>query len=233
MHPPVPQAIVTRFGTVTEEIPCGSRSWVLLAVDDTNRLVDAITPEEFARDERLPYWAELWTSSIALARTLRERTDLEGRTVLDLGCGLGLTGIAAAQAGARVTMTDYDVDALLFSRWNIDANLTEVERRRTMVRYLDWRDVCDIGFFDVITGADIIYDRAFFPLLLGLFRRHLHPGGEVLLTEPGRAIGRDFRVLAGEEGFSVESTTVTVERKSMQTPIVLSALTLPTPAGQG
>ena len=50
-------------------------------------------PQNF-EDERLPYWTELWPSSIALCRWLEERrAEIAGRPCLDLGCGLGLTAM--------------------------------------------------------------------------------------------------------------------------------------------
>jgi ETFB lysine methyltransferase len=202
----------------------------MLTVRDTNALIDAITPEEFARDERLPYWAELWTSSIALARSLRRRTNLAGTTVLDLGCGLGLTGIAAVQSGAGVLMTDYDEDALCFSRWNLEANLTPRELARVSLQLLDWRAREPLGEFPLIVGADIVYERSLFPALRDLFRRHLAPGGKVLLADPGRSIGLDFLRSAEADGFAVHSMLDNVDRRGVLSRVVLSELTLPTGA---
>ncbi|HUI09671.1 MAG TPA: methyltransferase type 12, partial [Bacteroidota bacterium] len=60
-----PKSITARYDVVTEQIRAGSIAWSLLAVRDSNSLVDAITPAQFEEDERLPYWADLWASSIA------------------------------------------------------------------------------------------------------------------------------------------------------------------------
>ena len=47
-----------------------------------------------------PYWTRVWPSAIALAQMLLQRPQLvAGRKVCDLGCGLGVGGIAAALAG--------------------------------------------------------------------------------------------------------------------------------------
>ncbi|KXZ50506.1 hypothetical protein GPECTOR_16g681 [Gonium pectorale] len=61
-----------------------------------------------------PYWTRAWPSAIALAATLLQRPELvAGRTVADLGAGLGLAGIAAALAGAReVVLLDREPLAL-------------------------------------------------------------------------------------------------------------------------
>jgi ETFB lysine methyltransferase len=64
-----------------------------------------------------PYWAALWPSSVALARGVAERAqgeeggDLRGKSVCDMGAGLGLAGIAAALCGAE-SVAFYDREPL-------------------------------------------------------------------------------------------------------------------------
>ena len=57
-----------------------------------------------------PYWCRPWPSGLALgALLLREPGLVRGRRVLDLGCGAGVAGIAAALAGAaEVVLADRD-----------------------------------------------------------------------------------------------------------------------------
>jgi len=176
----------------------------MVRVRDSNRLLDAITPEDFAVDERLPFWADLWPASIALARDICLRRSLAGKRTLELGCGLGLAGIAAAHAGARVTFSDYEPDALLFTRFNVFTNLGEAGSASTDVCLLDWRDSSLAGQYDVILGADILYERKVFTALAALFRRMLQPGGYVLLSDPNRSTGKEFFASATAEGFTVE-----------------------------
>lgn len=80
-----------------------------------------------------PYWAELWGCSLAVCEVLAKQ-DLQGVRVLDLGCGLGLTGTVAAARGARVILADAAPPALLFARLN-----SWPYRDRVQVRLLDWR----------------------------------------------------------------------------------------------
>ena len=60
---------------------------------DYDRLIDdaAADPEQ-----NLPYWAELWPSGVALAGKITcDPRIVRGRRVLELGCGLGVTAVAA------------------------------------------------------------------------------------------------------------------------------------------
>ena len=83
---------------------------------DYDRLIDdaAADPEQ-----NLPYWAELWPSGVALAAKIaRDPGIVRGRRVLELGCGLGVTAIAALKAGADLLVTDYSPEALALCALN-------------------------------------------------------------------------------------------------------------------
>ncbi len=222
-----PLAITTRFDVVTQEVRSAPYCWNLLAVRDTNRLLNEISPAQFEADGRLPYWADLWASAPVLAGHLRRRPGIAGRDLLELGCGLGLAGIAAAQAGASVTMTDYEDDALEFARYNAALNLTPEEFARVTFRKLDWRRPDLPQTFDVIAGADIAYDRTSFEPLLSLVRMMLRPGGVFLLTDPRREIGRDFILRASGRGFTANGLPVPVTHRGLDMIVVLWELFLP------
>src|SRR5436305_9130575 len=104
-----------RFRTATREIEIGGRRIELLSPANAD---DLIREEDFVRDERLPYWADLWPSARILADELAVMR-LAGQRVLELGCGLGAVAIGAALAGADVTATDYYEDALEFAALNV------------------------------------------------------------------------------------------------------------------
>ena len=220
----LPADLSDRFDAVVLDVPLGHHTFRILTVRDPDELLESITPEAFAVDERLPYWAELWTFSFALARVCLEDEPLAGRRVLELGCGLGLAGIAAARAGAIVTLTDYEQDALTFAGWNADANLSPGQRSRVVLRHYDWRAPESPGVFDVLLGADIVYERRAFAPLLNLFRKTLAPSGSVLLAEPDRTPGRDFLAFAAQEGFLVHTRSVAVERRQRTTHVTIARI---------
>src|SRR3954454_1931803 len=118
---------------VEETIPLGNgRPIRILRPRDSEQL---LREEAFEREELLPYWAELWPSSVALARAVAARS-LRGARVLELGCGLGLVGIAAALAGGRVLATDWSAFAIDFATDNAARNGVEIE-----TAVVDWSSV--------------------------------------------------------------------------------------------
>lgn len=237
---PTPWALPTAEGALTrlaesyrtaeERVSLGSRELSILRVADPDALVDAVDPASFARDERLPYWADLWTSAIGLARWFDRSRWIASRSLCELGCGVGLAGIAAAAAGARVTMTDYEPDALMFAQVNCMRNL---EAPYPALQLLDWRAPGDVGRFDIVAGADIVYERGRFFFLLKLLRRLLAPDGVVVLADPGRQIGADFLCLARQDGFDVRTEVVEVERRGVLTRVHCSTLSLSSRAEEG
>lgn len=75
------------------------------------------------RDERLPYWAELWPSSLALAEWLKLNQENIYKSIsMDLGCGLGFTALCGASLGAFVIGADYESDAIALAKENALAN---------------------------------------------------------------------------------------------------------------
>jgi predicted nicotinamide N-methyase len=159
---------------------------------DFDRLLEMAAPDP---EQNLPYWAELWPSGIALAAKIaREPGALSGKRVLELGCGLGVTAIAALRAGAELLVTDYAQAALDLCALN---SLDEAGKEPAAMR-LNWRDPSDqfllvVGEgFPIVLAADVLYERRDVEPLLGLVDRIVAPGGELWLAEPGRAPAASF-----------------------------------------
>jgi predicted nicotinamide N-methyase len=183
------------------------------------RDADALLDERaFEHEEFLPYWAELWPSGVALARRVAARA-LRGARVLELGCGLGLPSLAAAQAGGRVLATDWSPQAIELLERNAARNDARLE-----TAIVDWRApeaIVERAPWDLVLGADLLYERRNVPLLLALLPRLLASDsgdeafgrgrGELWLADPGRAPAADF--LAGfDELAADEDGPVTVYR---------------------
>lgn len=168
-------------------------------IADPNRVLDELAEAEDRREKvegrrkegdelHLPYWAELWDSAVGLCEELVGRREkIVGKTLLDLGCGMGLVGTVAASLGAKVTLADLESDALLLAR----ANAIQFDPNVRAVR-LNWRTGKLDQRFDWIIGADIIYERAQWDFLEPFWRKHLAENGVVMLGEPGRPGAETF-----------------------------------------
>jgi predicted nicotinamide N-methyase len=153
-----------------------------------------LTEEAFAQDEFLPYWAELWPSSLALARVVARRP-LTGRRTIELGCGLGLPAIAAAIAGARVLATDWAPDAVAMTARNAERNGVALEARP-----FRWDAAPEpLGPpWQLVLGSDLLYEVRNVAPLLALLPRLTAATGEVWLADPGRAPAAGFLAAAAE-----------------------------------
>ncbi len=171
--------------TVYETVAVAGRSFVLGRPDAVDRLSDHPLLGGSAAEEYLPFWAHLWPAARLLADVLRsEPWSAEDRpaTALELGCGLGLVGLAALARGVRVTFSDYDATALRYAADNARANgFTDFE-----VLVLDWRQSLENRRCPLLRGADLLYDVALVAPLAALVRQMLEPGGRCLLTNGDR-----------------------------------------------
>ncbi len=162
---------------VEEVVPLRGRDLRLLRPRDAESLLDEAA---FDHEEYLPYWAELWPSSLALARAISGRA-LRGARTLELGCGLGLPSIAAALAGGRVLAMDWSRDAVQMTAENAERNGAELE---TLV--CSWTEpapLLDRAPWDLVLAADVLYEARNGEALLPLLPRLT---AEVWLADPGR-----------------------------------------------
>ena len=212
-----------RFAVLTETVGVGPLTLHFTRIEDPNRVLDEVAAEEdrlekvkgrrVSEDQlHLPYWAELWDSATGMGQRLvkwSREIDLNGVCALDLGCGMGLSGTVAAALGCRVVFADLEAPALLFARLN---SLPWGGRVRT--RRLDWRSDRLGEQFDLILGADILYERKQWDPLELFWRAHLAENGSVLLGEPGRQTGALFVDWIRERGWKLEEYAEPVETRS-------------------
>ena len=186
---------------VEETIALPGRELSILRPRSSEALLDE---EAFEREEFLPYWAELWPSSVELARTVSVRS-LKGARVVELGCGLAVPTIAAALAGARVLATDWSPDAMAFARTNAERNRAEVA-----TAVCSWSDPAEIvagAPWDLVLASDVLYERRNVGLLDDLLPRLVGERGEVLLADPDRPHARPFLDAAADR-WLIESARV-------------------------
>ena len=159
----------------------------------------------YAADEYIPYWAELWPASRMLAKAvLREPWEQypHPRHALEVGCGLGLAGIAALSRGLSVTFSDVDELAVRFAAEN--ARLNGFTRFDTAA--IDLRSPPPDLQVPVLLGADLLYEPRMVEPVIGFIRAVLAPDGVCLIADPDRISARPFRWAAENAGLKVEST---------------------------
>ena len=185
-------SVTNRFRTSVEDATVDAHTFSILKPANSD---DLIREEDFVKDERLPYWADVWPSSLILASKLLE-LDGRGQSALELGCGVGLSTLAATKAGFNVLSTDYYEDALDVTRANVFRNLGSFAR----TRLVDWRHLPDdLGEFDLVFASDVLYEKEYAELLPVILRQVLAARGLALIADPGRVAAPVF-VEACERG---------------------------------
>lgn len=196
---------MTAYSRYAPEITVAAcdRDWVLHRPANLEEKWDAMTDADFGDDERLPYWVELWPASIALADWMKEKQALiNGKVCIDMGCGLGLTAMAASACGARVIAMDYEAEALVYARRNAASNHVP----QPLWVAMDWRfPAVAPGAADVIWGGDIMYERRFVDPVLRFIRHALAPGGTVWMAEPNRDVYQYFRSALFHDGWNAKA----------------------------
>jgi predicted nicotinamide N-methyase len=174
---------------------------------DADHLLDRVADDP---EQNLPYWAEIWPSGIALADAIgRDPAALAGRRVLEVGCGVGITAVAALVAGAELTVCDYFPEALACCRATCAVNAGREPRALPV----NWRTPdpafsIDAGApFPVVLAADVLYEQRDVEPLLGFVAAVVEPGGLFWLAEPGRPPARLWLEAVQDLGWRVETET--------------------------
>jgi predicted nicotinamide N-methyase len=189
------------------ELAIGGRLWHIQAVLNQDALLEMA--DQLAH---IPYGFLLWESAVGLASMLAEQPDLvAGKRVLELGAGTGLPGLVARSLGATVWQTDHEERALVLAQANAAQN--GVAGLQHFVA--DWRTWAHDTQYDVILGADILYERAMHPYLAPIFRQNLAPGGCLLLADPSRPQALEFIAALETQGWQF---TITMQTVTLPTP---------------
>ncbi len=177
------------------------QTWVMERYGDLEALWETMGQDQdlahelFGQDERLPYWTELWPSSVLLGIWLEQQKErIHGHICLDMGCGLGFTALLGAHLGAEVLALDYEWPAVRFTAGNAALNQGKLAACVQPVQ-MDWRAPgIRKGRASFIWGADVMYEKRFVEPVAAFLRHCLAPGGVVWISEPQREIFRPFAV---------------------------------------
>lgn len=176
--------------------------------------------DPFSDVKSFPFWARLWESSIVLGTVLADLPVNPGTRLLELGAGLGLSGLAAAQAGYDVVLSDYEEEILDFQRVSAAANgLTTVRSLR-----FDWLDPPALDRFAVIAGAEILFRQEFVEPLVLICKNYLIPEGAVYLAHDVRRQSLAPFLRAASSHFEIGSRKMTLRRNGRDWDILVNRL---------
>jgi predicted nicotinamide N-methyase len=182
---------IAGYRAALTQIPLSARAIAIYTVADLEAYVDRAAL--LRGDAEPPYWAHLWTGARVLAAYVERWVPVMGKTVLDLGCGLGLTGLVAARAGATVRFVDNAAPALDFVGASARVNGLAIDTCAADFRALPADDR-----FDLILAAEVAYDPPTFSDLAAALARHLAPAGTALVADGYRTDTRPlYRELQG------------------------------------
>jgi predicted nicotinamide N-methyase len=129
-----------------------------------------------------PYWAYPWAGGAVLARHILDRPEVvAGRSVVDLGTGSGLVGIAAMKSGARhVVAVDVDPVAIVAAELNAEANgvALEVRCEDMLGRQPPAADILLVG--------DLFYEASLATRVLAFVERCRAASVDILVGDPRR-----------------------------------------------
>jgi predicted nicotinamide N-methyase len=190
---------------VREHVLIDGRTFVIDRPEESDRLLQHPTiSAAIAADEYLPYWTELWPAARMLAKVILRESCPSGGEVLEVGCGLGLPGIAALARGCQVILSDCDLTALEFAGHNALANGFD----RFRVLPLDWRRPPEDLKVPMILGSDLVYELRNINPVVALIQKMLIPGGTCLLTDQDRLPSYNLREALDGEGMKYTTGVV-------------------------
>jgi predicted nicotinamide N-methyase len=190
------------FKTVTHSI-CGHDIAIRIPADPEAVLSKAaqLDADNASAGVSDPYWCLVWDAAPRTARLILEN-DWGSRSsinAIEIGCGVGLSGIAAQIVGMDVTYSDYSAPAVDQAVQNAAAN--GFADSKGLV--LDWNFPTDQQF-EFIFGSDILYDKANHVPVLNVLKNMMPATGEAWIGDMGRYALEGFVKLAIAENWKVE-----------------------------
>jgi predicted nicotinamide N-methyase len=145
-----------------------------------------------------PLFGLLWPSARVLADAMHS-FELEGKRILEVGCGLALASLVVHRRKGDITASDCHPLAAAFLLENLRLNQLPVMKYQRG----DWsRANPQLGLFDLIIGSDVLYDRAQPQALSQFIDRHSASAVQVLIADPDRGNQAGFNRMMNVLGYS-------------------------------
>jgi 2-polyprenyl-3-methyl-5-hydroxy-6-metoxy-1,4-benzoquinol methylase len=130
----------------------------------------------------------VWPSSRILAATVCV-LELDGKRVLEIGCGLALSSIVLHNMGVDITASDYHPLAKEF----LDLNVLRNSLLPIKFQTGNWEvENPLLGEFDLIIGSDVLYEPAHAEAVSQFIDCHSSADVEVIIVDPDRGNRANF-----------------------------------------
>ncbi|MCV2371135.1 class I SAM-dependent methyltransferase [Roseateles oligotrophus] len=162
-----------------------------------------------------PLFGMLWPSGLHLAEAMAKRPLINGESILEIGCGLGLASLVSHRRGSLVTASDCHPLAASFMLENLRLN------DLPPLRYChgNWAALIPgqtpslrvplvQGRFDLIMGSDVLYERDDAGMLAEFISTHAMPASEVMIVDPNRGNRAAFSKRMAALGYALDDRSI-------------------------
>lgn len=128
----------------------------------------------------------VWPGAVLLNDYLAKNADIiQGCSVIELGSGVGITGILCSKFCHEVVMTDHNEEVLKILKKNIELHASYGISTCLKGEKLEWGNTDQLSSilqdhpegFDIVLGADICFQQSSVPLLFDTVERLLRVRG--------------------------------------------------------
>jgi predicted nicotinamide N-methyase len=189
------------YETRSLEVRIGGLDYRVRALSDKQQFSDPHGDSERAgiSSAQWSFFGQAWPAGQALAEAM-SGWPVAGKRILEIGCGLGLSSLVLQRRGADITASDHHPLAGEFLAHNAALNGLPA----IAYRDLQWATAGPgPGYFDLIIGADVLYERGHVALLSRLVQRHARPACEVVIADPGRGYANGFSRVMAIQGYAL------------------------------
>jgi 2-polyprenyl-3-methyl-5-hydroxy-6-metoxy-1,4-benzoquinol methylase len=173
------QDIEKDYKTEIVPITVSGRSLRCLRLADLDEIILDQLDRGDLNGVELPFWGKIWEASILLAAYLVAQPVMPERKILEIGTGLGVSGLFAAACGHDVTLSDHKKEIIRFIRANTLLNKLD----NVPVINVDWTKPTSNQLYDWIVGSEVVYHRSTYDSLVQFLNQSLKPNGTIFLAK--------------------------------------------------
>jgi predicted nicotinamide N-methyase len=210
--------IRSRYKLTFDRLKVGGNTLRLLKIADIEEILEGKDP--FANVSEFPFWVKLWEAAMVLSYVMNRLPDPKGKSVLEVGAGLGAPGLAAAAAGFDVTISDYEAMIMDFQRVSAAAS----GLHNITFTHLDWLNPPDLAPFDFLIGAEILFREDFFIPLLNVFKKYLKPEGFIYLAHDATRRSLPIFLDLAKEDFDITIAKQVLKKQDQAITIIVNRL---------